>query len=647
MKRLGFLKRKKVVFPLIGGVLLLAVILGILLQPADSADEDIIWREYQVERGDITASLTGGGTLNATGVHHSFDVELTIKQILVEPGQEVHAGDTLATYSKEAIQEKIDELNDSLEAAQRTLADARNNKTRDTLQKNLDSSQSGQSAQSTYEGQKRDLENSIQTQERKITQLQAQLATYEQELRQAAASQDGTVNSPALQQLKIQLIQLQQELARMENNNTQNNTQEEINALVRQRAPLYDQVNALNRQINEITQGVNRLTQLKRSLSQAEGQLANVRAQLEALQPDDEQYNEKYSNLIQSEANLQTQITNLQIEIDSLPDESAQLTELRRQKSELDQQITDINYQIQKVSDTAASAAAVKAKQDQISSVQDQINALSAKEERISSLNNQIQQTQESIEAAQYDLETQRLSLETLNSDYERQNSQAQQSQQIQNKLDALNTEGLDHAIQNAQDEVAHLRAELAQAKKLLEIPVLTAKVDGIVTKVNYMAGDTVPSGKSIVTIGDSGEKSVVIQVSQEDIGSIEVGQAVEMQFLASPDDTITGHVSDKSLLPTEGGDGVSYKVTIAFDEDHPELMEGMTCGVKFILRREANVLILSNKAISIRDGRQVVTVRLPDGTHEERDIVTGFSDGRVSEIVSGLSNGDIVVTAG
>ena len=68
---------------------------------------------------------------------------------------------------------------------------------------------------------------------------------------------------------------------------------------------------------------------------------------------------------------------------------------------------------------------------------------------------------------------------------------------------------------------------------------------------------------------------------------------------------------------------------------------------MKFILRKEANVLMLANKAISIRDGRQIVTVQLPDGTHEEREITTGFSDGRVSEITGGLSEGEAVVTGG
>ena len=135
-------------------------------------------------------------------------------------------------------------------------------------------------------------------------------------------------------------------------------------------------------------------------------------------------------------------------------------------------------------------------------------------------------------------------------------------------------------------------------------------------------------------------------QVAQEDIGRIEVGQTVEMQFVANPDVTLTGRVSKKSLRPTDGG-GVTYQVTIDFDEDQPDLMEGMTCNVKFILKKVENVLTLANKAITLRDGKQYVTVKLPDGSHEEREIKTGFSDGRISEVTSGLSEGDTVVVAG
>ena len=166
-------------------------------------------------------------------------------------------------------------------------------------------------------------------------------------------------------------------------------------------------------------------------------------------------------------------------------------------------------------------------------------------------------------------------------------------------------------------------------------------------TEINYTEGEDVPGGRSIVTIGDNGEKHVTTQVSQEDIGSIEIGQSVEMQFAANPDVTLTGHVSKKSFRPTEGGSGVTYQVTIDFDKDQPDLIEGMTCNVKFILKKVEGVLTLANKAITLRDGKQYVTVRLPDGSHEEREIKTGFSDGRVSEVTSGLSEGDTVVVAG
>lgn len=643
MTQLKIWRHKKVLAASMAGILLLTAAAGIALRSKGSGDEDIIWREYPVERGDITASLSSGGVLNATGVHHSFDADLTVERVLVEAGQEVKAGDVLATYSKEKLQEQIDELAGSLETAKQALQEAKNNKTQNALQKELENNQSGQTAQETYEKQKRELENNIRQQERSIEQLQTKLAAYEQELREAEDSQDGSVDSAAVQRLKETLTKLQRELEQLEDRNTQNSSKEQIDAVVRQRAALYNQLNAVNGQINGITANVNRLNQLKQQLTEAGQQLEAVKTKIEGLEPE----NTQLSELQAEQERLETKIAELQSEINGIPDESAQLSGLVSQRSDLQQQIADLNGQISNLEAAAALAAAIKAKQEQIADLQDQISALSAKEEKLAALREQIRQTQESLETAQYDLETQRLSLETLNSDYEQESQRQQENQNTQNQLDALTAAGLNSAVQNAQAEVDRLREELAQANALLDIPALTAKVDGIVTRVDYTEGENVPAGRSIVTIGDSGEKCVVTQISQTDIGSVEVGQTVEMQFLADPDVTRTGRVAEKSLIPTEGGDGVSYKVTITFDEEQTELMEGMTCSVKFILKRVENVLTLANKVITIQDGRQMVTVQLPDGSREEREIKTGFSDGRVTEIISGLSEGETVVVAG
>ena len=127
MKLSDLRKHKKILIAVICA--LAATAMGALfLQPKAELEDDIIWREYPVKLGTITASLDGSGLLEATGIHHSFDVDLKIDQILVEAGQEVKTGDTLVTYSKTALQEKIDELTASLQAAQRALEDAQNNK---------------------------------------------------------------------------------------------------------------------------------------------------------------------------------------------------------------------------------------------------------------------------------------------------------------------------------------------------------------------------------------------------------------------------------------------------------------------------------------------------------------------------------------
>lgn len=460
------MKHKKVIFVAITFILLLAIAVGIILRPGGTTDEDVIWREYQVERGDIIASLDGGGKLEASSVQHSFDVDMKIEQIFVEVGDKVKKGDTLAEYSKEDLEKKVGELKRALETAERALEDAKNTRQAGQLQSSLNKTQNQQTSKNTYETQKRELENTIEELERKIQQLRANLDALQQALKDAEAGSGDT---------------------------------------------------------------------------------------------------------------------------QELQEESDQIASLKEQISQVQTELDDANYQ----------------------------------------------------------LETQKKALSQLSTDYEKQVAQDMKNQSTQDQIDALNKAGQDNAVENAQAELEKCRSELQEAEALLNTPALTAKTDGIVTEVNCTTGETAAGGKSVVTIGDTGQKQVIVQVSQEDIVSVEVGQQVELRFLANADEAITGIVTDKNLLPDDGGEGVTYKVTISLDEDHPELLQGMTCGVKFILKKVENVLTLSNKAITLRDGKQIVNVKLPDGSHEERKITTGFSDGHVSEIISGLTEGDIVLVEG
>lgn len=681
MKLSDLRKHKKI---LIAAVCVLAAIaIGtVFLQPKAEPEDDVIWREYSVKLGTITASLDGSGLLEATGIHHSFDVDLKIDQILVEAGQEVKAGDTLVTYSKTALQEKIDELTASLQAAQRALEDAQNNKRKMQLEGALSQTQGQQDQETAYEGSKREIENAIQNGEHTVARLQEKVVSLQEELRQVSMSQDGTAASADLQNLKAQMSRLKSDMERLQANNAAAASDQQIAALVQQRRELYDQLDDIERQIRDAENTISYLQRLERELSGVQQQIASLRvqiAELEAAQqqvptpppapeptpdptteptqtpdlPETELFpetavdNGQLSVLKAQLENILADETRLKAEIDATADPSDQLASLRSQRRSTERSISNVNDQIDAMEDSAQIAEDIQKKQSQIDNLQAQINALSAKEEKIDSLSGQIEKAIEDINTANFDLETQRIALETLETNHSKQESKTEANQATQSQIDALTVETLNNAIENAQAEIRSINAELSAAQALLATPALSAKADGVVTLVSYTEGDTVPAGKSVVTIGDSGEKCVAAEIPQEDIGGVELGQAVELQFVADPDNTISGRVVEKNLVPTQGTEGVTYTVKIAFDEPQEELLQGMTCSVKFIQKRVENVLTLANKAITLTDGKQTVIVQLADGSHEEREIKTGFSDGRTSEVTSGLTAGEIVVVAG
>lgn len=606
MKKIRLLKNKKRLLT-VAGVLVIITTIVILTRPKEDLEEDIIWREYQVAYNDITASLDGGGTLETTGVHHSFDVDLKIEQILAEVGQEVKTGDVLVKYSPDALKEKITELNASLKKAQRALEDAKNNRQKAQLENGRNENEIPQDTQTGYESEKKERENAIRIAEQKIKQLQDKNTKLKLDLENAAVSADGSTDSGELKELREELARLQAELKELESDNPVSGSDGQIGSLNQQRSNLETQLHEVNSQVDSITKDRGDLNALRQQLAAIQEELLTVRRQITALPEGD------------------LALVDLQVKEAGLASKEGELQAAK----------------------DAAQDDAIKKKQVQIDEVQKKITALSSKEEKTAALREQIQQVQTEMEAAQFELETQQMALNALNSNHAEQTGKKKENQATQGKINALNDATLDNAVKNAQADVEKIQKDLEKANEILTTPELTANDDGVVTELKYAEGDEVPGGKSIVTIGSNGEKRVVTQISQEDIGSVEIGQEVEMQFLSTPDETLKGHVLEKSLVPSEGGDGVTYKVTIAFEEEQPELLQGMTCSVKFILKRVKHVLTLSNKAIKLENGKQIVTVLLTDGTHEEREIQTGFSDGRVSEITGGLSDGEIVVTEG
>lgn len=207
--------------------------------------------------------------------------------------------------------------------------------------------------------------------------------------------------------------------------------------------------------------------------------------------------------------------------------------------------------------------------------------------------------------------------------------------------------EDFNGGVEIAKLEVDKLNAEINKLYELKKSPILYSKVNGVVMSLGYTENSTTLLETPIVVIGDSDKIFAEIVVSQNDINSIEKEQIVTLEVAALQDEKILGKVEYVNLKPNSEGNSTTYKVIVDVEVKDYELLEGMTTSAQFILKEVKDALVLSNKAIKLKDGNQVVNVKNDDGTLREVTIQTGFSDGRNSEVLSGLKEGDTVVVGG
>ena len=110
---------------------------------------------------------------------------------------------------------------------------------------------------------------------------------------------------------------------------------------------------------------------------------------------------------------------------------------------------------------------------------------------------------------------------------------------------------------------------------------------------------------------------------------------------------TVTGTVAEVSGVADASSGVATFTVGVEFSDDTGEIWAGSTATAEINVAARPDVTQVSSAAITTTDGVSTVTVALEgslDGPTEVRDVLTGETSGRVTEIVSGLEPGDQVV---
>jgi HlyD family secretion protein len=201
---------------------------------------------------------------------------------------------------------------------------------------------------------------------------------------------------------------------------------------------------------------------------------------------------------------------------------------------------------------------------------------------------------------------------------------------------------------------VAEDQANLKQLEEQLSYTDIVSPIDGIVLSRDVEMGDAVSSilvlGSSatlVMTLGDTSEVYVKGKVDESHIGKVYLGQPARIKVESFKDKTFTGKVTKIAPMGVEKDNVTTFEVRVSINNPGGELKANMTANAEIMLDEHKGVLTVPEDAV-IYDNKQNAFVDVPDSHQKDGfrkiPVAVGLSNGSVTEITSGVNEGQQVV---
>ena len=198
--------------------------------------------------------------------------------------------------------------------------------------------------------------------------------------------------------------------------------------------------------------------------------------------------------------------------------------------------------------------------------------------------------------------------------------------------------------IDAARARVRQAQADLARAAAQYHDTILTAPVDGTITKVNVKAGEIRPSSEASITmLGDSPFR-VEMFVSEVDVPKVQVGQTGAVVLDAFPGKSFALRANEIDTAATDKDGVPKYRVKLDFVFPHDELKVGMTGDAEVTTGFKADVVNVPLRSVIEKDGKDIVRVQQENGDIEEREVTTGMEGEGGTIEVTGVEEGETVI---
>lgn len=235
-----------------------------------------------------------------------------------------------------------------------------------------------------------------------------------------------------------------------------------------------------------------------------------------------------------------------------------------------------------------------------------------------------------------------------------------------------------------AEANVLQSKASLRETLETLYKTTITSPMDGIVTKLNVELGERVlgsgfSQGTDIMTVSDLSNIEAVVDVDENDVVLVSIGDTAKIQVDAFKDLEFVGIVSEIGNSANTTGFGtqnevVNFEVKIKLIDPKNSLRPGMSCTADIETETIENVLSVPIQSVTTREGgpsdgqmpeggegeefQQVKEVKkekiskvkeivflVKNGKAKKVEVETGLSDDNYIAILSGLEGGEDVVS--
>ena len=227
-------------------------------------------------------------------------------------------------------------------------------------------------------------------------------------------------------------------------------------------------------------------------------------------------------------------------------------------------------------------------------------------------------------------------------SQYDQQKAQRDQLLQVYEAALSLARQNY-AAVMTARANVANAESQLNLARRSLSYALVYSPIDGFVSERNADLGEYVSLTTKVATIVKTNPLRVRIDIPEQAIPAISVGQSVSVTTSAWPDKNFSGRIARVSpnVTPTSR----TLTVEAEVENSSGALKPGQFATVRILESRAQPAVLVPARAVRTEAGVSRVFV-IKDGHAQERVVQLGQTEGDLVQIKNGIAGDEQVATS-